>query len=380
VVAGDVTKRIDGLDTLRAVAIALVFMFHYMVFTSHEPTFGWLSEVGWIGVDLFFVLSGYLISNQLFAGLAKGRRLSLGAFYGRRLLRTLPNYYVVLAFYVLFPAVGGGRTLPAVWKFLTFTQNFELKAGTAFSHAWSLCIEEQFYLVLPVVIVLVAAARRSLRLAWVLVGLVIAAGIVTRSVLWLEYGGLAPGYMPKIYYSSFCRFDEFLPGVAVALVKNFHPGVWARLVARGRLMLGLGVALFVVLVALLLTTYESDDGHGYFMTGFGYSLLAIDFALLVIAALSPSSLLWRTRVPGARQLALWSYAIYLTHKPVAELVAPALEAQGVSAKSWLAVGVITAASIAAGWLLFRLVETPFMRLRERFRADSFQPGALEEPA
>ena len=72
--------RNHGLDTLRALAISLVFMYHYMVFVSGKPTFGWASEVGWVGVDLFFVLSGYLIGNQLFAGVARGEQLSLKAF------------------------------------------------------------------------------------------------------------------------------------------------------------------------------------------------------------------------------------------------------------------------------------------------------------
>ena len=70
-------SRNPGLDTLRACAIALVFMYHYDVFVSHEATFGWLSDIGWTGVDLFFVLSGYLIANQLFAGIARGQVPSL---------------------------------------------------------------------------------------------------------------------------------------------------------------------------------------------------------------------------------------------------------------------------------------------------------------
>lgn len=145
------TKRSSGLDTLRALAIALVFVYHYRVFVSGEPNFGWLSEAGWVGVDLFFVLSGYLIANQLFAGAVVGGRFSLTAFYARRALRTWPAFWVVLAAFFLFPGALGGRQPPPLWTFLTFTQNFGLRPGTAFSHAWSLCIEEQFYLLLPLV-------------------------------------------------------------------------------------------------------------------------------------------------------------------------------------------------------------------------------------
>ncbi|MDZ7902150.1 MAG: acyltransferase [Rheinheimera sp.] len=95
-------SRLQGLDLLRAVAIALVFMYHYMVFVSHEPTFGWLSQIGWVGVDLFFVLSGYLIGNQLFKGLAQQQTLSFRRFYWRRAMRTWPVFWLVLALYFYY--------------------------------------------------------------------------------------------------------------------------------------------------------------------------------------------------------------------------------------------------------------------------------------
>src|SRR5471032_3362109 len=96
--------RIDGLDTLRALAILLVFMNHYMLFVSGEPTFGFLGEMGWTGVDLFFALSGYLIGNQIMGAIRSEQGFSLKNFYARRLLRTVPNFYFVLALYVFIPA------------------------------------------------------------------------------------------------------------------------------------------------------------------------------------------------------------------------------------------------------------------------------------
>lgn len=108
------TPRLCGLDLLRAAAIVLVLMTHYSGFVSGHATFGILGKVGWAGVDLFFVLSGYLIGNQLLAPSARGEALSLKVFFMRRLLRTLPNYYVVLAVYLLFPGPPlGGASMPA---------------------------------------------------------------------------------------------------------------------------------------------------------------------------------------------------------------------------------------------------------------------------
>ncbi len=379
------TARSTGLDTLRALAIALVFMYHYMVFVSGAPTFGWLSTVGWVGVDLFFVLSGYLIGHQLFAGLAAGRRLSLKAFYARRALRTWPAFWVVLAAYFLWPGELGGRTPPPLWRFLSFTQNFGLPPGTAFSHAWSLCIEEQFYLVLPLAALAFVAAGRRPRTAWIGFAVLLAVGIAARSLLWVEHGrelaggghGTA-GYHPNIYYATLCRFDEFLPGLAIALLRNFHPAAWARLMAHGRALFWGGLAT-VALVFVAIVRWYYVDGYGYtfVMTAVGYSAVAWAFALLVASGLSPVSPLQRWRIPGAPQLALWSYSIYLTHKAVAHVLHQLGKQHGWS--PGLELAAITVASLAAGALLYRLVERPFMDLRDRWCPSLFRapaaPGA-----
>jgi peptidoglycan/LPS O-acetylase OafA/YrhL len=368
--------RADGLDTLRALAILLVFAYHYMVFVSGTPTFGWFSEIGWVGVDLFFVLSGFLIANQIFAGLVHGRELSLKAFYARRLLRTLPNFYAVLALYFLFPSVMGGSTPPPLWSFLSFTQNVLLQPGTAFSHAWSLCIEEQFYLLLPAIALLGTRYARSARLGWLLLGSLMLAAIAMRSVLWLRYGreadGAIAGYHSHIYYASWCRFDEFLPGVALAMLKNLHPARWAQMLKWGRLTFTVSVGSVLAVFLLMLKFYRIDDyGYGFAMTSFGYTLLACAFASLTLAALSPASPLHRFRVPGAALLAAWSYAIYLSHKPLAAILKRQLDARCVDPDSALAVGLSILVCLAGGWLLYRLVETPFMKLRDRFFPTSF---------
>jgi peptidoglycan/LPS O-acetylase OafA/YrhL len=95
-------SRNHGLDTLRSAAIIFVFMYHYQVFVSHRATFGWASQIGWIGVDLFFVLSGYLIGNQIFAGLARGQTIfgavvlpaSRLAHFAELLVRARPAFSV----------------------------------------------------------------------------------------------------------------------------------------------------------------------------------------------------------------------------------------------------------------------------------------------
>jgi peptidoglycan/LPS O-acetylase OafA/YrhL len=379
------SARLRGLDLLRAAAIVLVMMSHYSGFVAGAPVFGELGAVGWAGVDLFFVLSGYLIGNQLLAPAARGETLSLKVFFARRLLRTLPNYYVVLAVYVLLPhspIAGSGSGLPPLWKMLTFTQNIGLAYGQTFSHSWSLCIEEQFYVVLPLAVLAFARLKRSKRsigLAWCALGGAIGFGVAARAVAWFAYGHEA--FTAEVYYSSFGRFDELLPGVAIAMLRNFHPGAFAGLQRHANRLLAAGLALSVAVLACIRHDWPT---LGVTST-FGFSLLAIGFGLTTCAALAPGCLLNRVRVPGAAQLALWSYAVYLAHKPVFMALGPWCERMHVDTQAPPAILAIMATAVFAGWLLYRLVETPFMRLRAR-RYPSNRPlpaapaAASEAPA
>jgi peptidoglycan/LPS O-acetylase OafA/YrhL len=359
------SERIHGLDTLRALAIVLVMFQHYTLFVSNADTFGFIGTLGWIGVDLFFALSGYLIGNQIFAALRSGQGLSLRHFYARRFLRTLPNFYVVLALYALWPAFRGGLELPPLWRFLTFTQNINLTPGTAFSHAWSLNIEEQFYLVLPAVALAFAAWRAPMPRAWLALAMVVVGGMAARAILWDQvvdgqrYGMF--NYFKYIYYSTLCRLDDLVAGVALALLRNYHEGMWERISARGNASFAVGLAL-----ASLAGWMFLDDPRGFAVTVFGYPLLAVGFGLMVLAAVSRQSVLRTLHVPGAASMALWSYAIYLVHKQVMILLAQPLASAGYAAGGWVAVAVSFAASVAAGIALYLLVETPFMKLRERW--------------
>ena len=367
-----VPTRSHGLDTLRAAAIVLVFAYHYQGFVSDKPTFGFLSDIGWVGVDLFFALSGYLIGNQIFAALRGGGAFSLKLFYARRMLRTLPNYFVVLALFFLWPALQTSKPMPPLWKFLTFTQNYLLEPGSAFSHAWSLCIEEQFYMVLPVLALGCAALRGSLRWAWVALAAVVVAGVALRANLWSSYvdGAANVGfvYHKYIYYSSFCRLDELVAGVALALLKNYHAPVWQRLCAHGNAMLALGLALTALTFYLLL-----QDSRGFAVTLYGYPMLAMSFSALIVAAVSETSWLRVWRVPGAASLALWSYAIYLTHKGLFKLVTDMLTERAIPTDTWQVALGLSLGSIVLGFVLFRLVETPFMQLRARLVPSNLAP-------
>src|SRR5207249_11455942 len=147
-------ERQPGLDLLRALAIIVVVIYHAALFGFKLP--GRVDRFGWIGVDLFFVLSGYLIGGQLLAPLAREKSIKLGRFFARRVLRIMPAYFAILAVYFLLPS---WREYPdmaqPLWKFLLSVQNIALHGGTAFSHAWWLAVQYQFYLCLPFILLFV---------------------------------------------------------------------------------------------------------------------------------------------------------------------------------------------------------------------------------
>ena len=115
-------SRLPGLDLLRALAIGWVMIYHAANFdlVSDQP---WCVAYGWMGVDLFFALSGYLIAGQLLRPWARGHAPNYPHFFARRLLRTLPAYLVVVGLYFLFPVLQEWRHILPLWRYLTFSLN-----------------------------------------------------------------------------------------------------------------------------------------------------------------------------------------------------------------------------------------------------------------
>src|ERR1700712_2040594 len=119
-IIGDAEKnKLLGLDHLRAFAITYVVLFHYQFF-GHPDWVRKIASFGWSGVDLFFVLSGFLISGQLFATIAKGKKISLIEFFIKRFFRIIPPFLVVVVLYATWPAVREWGNLSPLWRYLTF--------------------------------------------------------------------------------------------------------------------------------------------------------------------------------------------------------------------------------------------------------------------
>lgn len=253
------SNRDHGLDILRSTAIILVFLSHYNLLTN-QKLFGYLGQIGGIGVDLFFALSGYLIGNQIFVSLRAGS-FSIRNFYIKRLFRILPNYLVVLGLYFTLSFVRERPITIPFWRFITFTQNMHLIPG-AFSHAWSLCIEEHFYLILPL-IALIFLRKNNVRLMWLIVALVLIGEIVIRGLIWMIYlrhssENLGLLSMRMIYAPTYTRLDSLVLGVSLALIKNYQTNLWASITTRGNLYFFTGILGYVIVATIYQTSSPSE--------------------------------------------------------------------------------------------------------------------------
>jgi peptidoglycan/LPS O-acetylase OafA/YrhL len=381
------SARLHGLNSLRALAIGLVMSFHLREFLPQ-----WLqgvSRFGWIGVDLFFVLSGYLIGSQLLRPHTQGRKTRIRDFYRRRFYRVLPAYLVVLLLYLFFPAWREAPGMAPAWMFFTFTWNLVVGWGyAAFSHVWSLCVEEHFYLLLPLIVVALMY-KPSLRKAILVASVVLAISVGIRAFvvfhqlrpLGAEGGLFTARYLQTIYWPTYTRLDGLAVGVILASIKLFRPQWWRRAMARGHLLSLGGVACIAVTV-LLFGGFFSASVVAALATIIGFLILAVGFGLLLLSSLSNNGLLARVRLPGAKMTALLAYSLYLTHKEIVHvdrLLFPQLTAGG----TWTVLIFVTLTCFAVAAVLYFAVERPFLLLRDasdRKRSRAAEERALAEPA
>ena len=358
--------RLVELDVLRAAAMGLVLVNHlYMMpFPASWP--GWSHRLfdagvcgGWVGVDLFFVLSGYLVSGLLFAEYRSRGTLSVKRFYARRAWKIYPAFYATLAVTAAGVAVAYGPppTLNVCHEAL-FVQNY--RPGI-WLHTWSLAVEEHFYLVLP--LVLLAFTRRRPGAADPFAGVlplaVLAVG-VTCLTLRLAHAELFPDDPASVRQGrTHFRIDGLFLGVLVGYLAHFRRDRFAEVTRRWRW------PLIAVGVALLAPPFALEHTKHVGVTTYGLTLNSLGSAAILAGVL-------QVRLPANRLVAATaylgrcSYAIYLWHIPWALLGVPQLERLCGGLDFAPRVAVYVAGSLTLGVLMTKLVEVPTLRLRERW--------------
>lgn len=355
-------SRLPGLDLLRCIAVIAVVVHHYPR-SPDQMVLRAASHYGWAGVDLFFVLSGYLIAGQFFASLVRGKPISIKSFYYRRSIRILPNYFFVLGCYVLLLG-SQGKQVTDLWRYLTFTQNFGV--GSIFLQSWSLCVEEHFYLLFPLVVWLLARSRSG-TFGALLFCFTLAFGVGLRYAIWSR---VRPDLIPephqawgvffgKIYFPTYTRLDGIACGVALGALEHLRPRIWQRIMNLGNWLLVPGLGLLTVSGIALRAQM------GFFYCVLSFPILGLAFAFLVAAAVVPNGVLGRIRLPGVETLAVWSYAIYLTHVLALHAAGQLCERAGFQ-KYGIGMAIISIFAIGlTGAALFYCVERVFLRIRDR---------------
>jgi len=350
-----IAKHVPELDGLRGIAILSVIIHHQLTpFTMSG---------GFLGVDLFFVLSGFLITTLLLAEFTKTASISLKNFYMRRLLRLGPALAIYLFASLFVAYLTQTIALTRQLKFIAFAVFYSTNWRMAFGWdsvldptaiIWSLSIEEQFYLVWP--LVLFGCLAFKVRVRHIAAGL----GVVILTILIHRYSMLAGGTdLTRLYYGSDTRADTLLVGCLFGLLnaKNISlPGKWLK---------GAGVVAALAL-AWLISVAEFSDRILY--QG-GFTMVAVVCGILIfVAANAPPRILSSAlRFAPLRWLGHISYGLYLWHWLVVRNASFYwLGRWESSAKLALAVGIAATS--------FYLIEKPFNQLKTRFAA---RPSSLQ---
>jgi peptidoglycan/LPS O-acetylase OafA/YrhL len=371
--------RLVQLDILRAVAVLMVLGRHMGPVPETLPRFIALplrlwSGAGWAGVDLFFVLSGFLIGGLLFGEHRRRGTIRIGRFLTRRALKIYPAFYAMILAtvgygYLTATPVSPRNLIPE----LLFVQNY---FTGLWQHTWSLAVEEHFYILLPLVLLLrlrspatksLADPFRSL-LPWI-------AGVLLL-VLALRFATslrIHDRFSPHIFYTHL-RIDALLFGVVLAYFFNFHAEHLATFVRRYRWPL-------LVLAIALLSPCAVVPITGFYMQTIGFTCTYLAFGAVVLLAVHtplPRSRLASSFLTLVGAAGAFSYSIYLWHLPVQHWVVPAISRLGLPTHFVFQLALYIGLSIGVGILLSKLIEMPVLALRDRLFPST--AGAVALPA
>ncbi|MES2058573.1 MAG: acyltransferase [Pseudomonadota bacterium] len=332
------------LDGLRALSVGFVLLVH--------ASYGRL-QGGFLGVDIFFVISGYLITRLMMLEHTTTGRIDLREFYLRRVFRIIPPLLACLILAMLLWTGAPSDRVPVAVAVMAFFANF-LPAETlgSLGHTWSLAIEEQFYVVWPIVFILVS--KRGLKPAAILAAIVIASAIAIR------FGMLAAGYPPVLLYTfTPARTDGLMLGCLLAITE----GVLSARIPQ-RLLRPIAWACFAAIVAALFLA-RRDFMQEVPLSFTLFALLAATLIFSVPRLADGDPLRRAFASPIARYIGRRSYGLYLYHYPIFH-AAEAYRQPGSLTNYLLVVTAEVALSLIVTELSWRFVEQPMLRVKKRY--------------
>lgn len=361
-------SQVPALDALRAFAVFLVIGLHYSVGQwpaaggpdirlAHNPVFYY----GWTGVDLFFILSGFLIGKQLWRELDRTGTVRVLRFWLRRGFRIWPLYFAMLAYLTFW------RGRPAEWPDWLFLSNY---FPTVYSRSWSLATEEQFYIAVPLLLLFTTRVLPRKAQAWSLVGLIMAVQPVR---YWQRQHLIALGTSKEhlaelMVFPIHVHCEALLIGLLIANLSMTRPHLFRATGWKGTSPLGIQVALIGSAVGIALDLLNREI---FALLALGMIFGSVTF--LVLVDRSPLTSLMRARVfyPFSR-LAFGMYLnhFWFAHGSTAWTVKHLLEPVGSPTLVYI-IGLIIGTAISAGVAVisFLLIEHPFLMLREHWFAE-----------
>jgi peptidoglycan/LPS O-acetylase OafA/YrhL len=353
-------ERLFGPDLIRALAIVLVLASHTLPGGTEYPILGVARYyLGFLGVEIFFVLSGFLIGGILLDELYSDRLAEISgilSFWKRRWFRTLPNYYLFLLIAIFLDRLSLGK-FPDAGRYFWFGQALYYPTPTFFTLAWSLSIEEWFYLLFPLALFVFAKLLKSPPAA---VLSVIVIFIVTPVILRFFLPATANWTM-GVKAVTLPRLDAIAYGVVLAFTKRVHPGIWRVLTKFSPVGM---IAVLGLFGHFCHFGYVTSDSIFYRVFYFCIVSSCLALAFPRILDLTEPAGRWKVIF---KKLSLWSYSIYLSQTPVIGIVDLALKHLGVGyfqahidrcILTWLL-------CIPLSALVYRVFEKPLMDLRDR---------------
>ena len=363
-------KRIFGLDIMRAVAILLVVCSHAVwIFPQTKNVLTDLMSIaGVIGVEIFFVLSGFLIGRIIYNLFVSSEftRKDITYFWVRRWFRTLPNYYLILVFNVLLAMFLGTSMPDNLWHYFFFMQNFSWEMPLFFGESWSLPIEEFAYIIGPLLLYLVLFLKLKIsksRLFFLITSLIVVFFFMTK-----VYYNISHPETDMMFWNvnikavTIYRIDAIYYGVLAAYLSLVKPNFWRRF---RFLFLIIGGALFLGLNFIIPTQQVFIETHPFFWNVLYLPInsIAIAFMLPLLSQIKSAP---KLIVVPITIISLISYSMYLIHYSVVmQLMKHVFPTEGLSNSNLLIyLSIYFIITLIGSYMLYVFFERPMTNLRD----------------